>query len=349
MVNLRLAFRSLGETVTAASLSSQMDFPCVTVPFFEIHAHNARMISQADVVGYSPVVGGEEMDDWANCTLENQGWIEESSMVSGDAYEASYSIPTFIFELEVDSNSDNKTSVPANGPAPYSPVWQSSPLYETIEDINFDVFSGSDNSMFRDQYDATVQLRDGTFSPSWGLETDSGTVIPLSDALQFSVLSDSETFRNAQALFLYPVFATFEEEAPVVALVYGLITWTSYFANVLPNQMEADHCLVVSNDCDQALTYVLNGSGLTFMGFGDYHDRQWDGHKRTVSLGGHSTDHTNKTKGQCTYALAIYPNDSFWDHASNSTLPIALSSVVAIAFVTIACVFAVYDGKCILP
>jgi hypothetical protein len=65
--------------------------------------------------------------------------------------------------------------------------------------------------------------------------------------------------------FFYPVFESFKEGSPIVAHLYGVISWSKYFANVLLKKDQGIYC-VLSNTCNSTYTWLVSAAGTKFLG-----------------------------------------------------------------------------------
>eukprot|EP00523_Entomoneis_sp_CCMP467_P003569 CAMPEP_0168743076 /NCGR_PEP_ID=MMETSP0724-20121128/13373_1 /TAXON_ID=265536 /ORGANISM="Amphiprora sp., Strain CCMP467" /LENGTH=300 /DNA_ID=CAMNT_0008790661 /DNA_START=116 /DNA_END=1015 /DNA_ORIENTATION=- len=79
---LPISFRALAEDLTAYALSSNQQYPLVTLPFFEVNAFHTRALSNVPFLALLPLVSRAQRDVWENYSVNNyERWIEESRAV----------------------------------------------------------------------------------------------------------------------------------------------------------------------------------------------------------------------------------------------------------------------------
>lgn len=140
-----LAFRTLSETITASSFSTNETFPFVTVPMFEVQGQHARQQSGIEIFAYTPLVKESQRDEWQAYSNTHQGWIQESRRQvlggGGTLKSSSYldvPIAPFLWQRDKDGN-----PVPASGSDPFAPIWQTSPPPFTPQFVNYNMFAES--------------------------------------------------------------------------------------------------------------------------------------------------------------------------------------------------------------
>ena len=92
---------------------------------------------------------------------------------------------------------------------------------------------------------------------------------------------------------LQPVYREFEEadhrghedhsDSDFVGFVLALVSWGSYFQNILPNSANG-FVAVVEDTCGEGFTYEINGKVAHFVGFGDRHNSKYDNLKNVYVL-----------------------------------------------------------------
>jgi hypothetical protein len=66
--------------------------------------------------------------------------------------------------------------------------------------------------------------------------------------------------------FYYPVVRnSTEKNSPTVAYLYGIISWSKYFSNVLLKKDEGVYC-VLQNTCNQTFSWLVSATGVKFLG-----------------------------------------------------------------------------------
>lgn len=97
--------------VTSYAEVSNSTFPFVTMPNFEVNAHNARRQSSVEIIILNHMVTAETKQAYELYTLQNQGWIQQSrsKRLRGDGsldttvFQDTPILP-FIFELDSQFN-----------------------------------------------------------------------------------------------------------------------------------------------------------------------------------------------------------------------------------------------------
>jgi hypothetical protein len=128
-----LASRRLSKAITAEAIEMNSSFPFATVPMFEVYAETARVQSGIEMFVFSPVVTKDNVPDWEEYSVANQGWIETSrsillsrdigedgALTASDYLEGD--IATAIYELD-----EEGFVLPVSSDGPFAPIWQTSP------------------------------------------------------------------------------------------------------------------------------------------------------------------------------------------------------------------------------
>jgi hypothetical protein len=132
-----LASRSLSKAITAEAIEMNSSFPFATVPMFEVYAETARVQSGIEMFVFSPVVTKDNVTDWEEYSVANQGWMETSkSIFLGGDKRRSYGedgaltasdylegdISPIIYELD-----EEGFLLLDSGDGHFTPIWQTSP------------------------------------------------------------------------------------------------------------------------------------------------------------------------------------------------------------------------------
>jgi len=104
---------------------------------------------------------------------------------------------------------------------------------------------------------------------------------------------------------------------------------------------------VLRNSCEHYFTYRLDGHTAIFLGEGDLHDAEFDGHRKTIDFADNYYDPEllSGVEGHCQVFLDVYPSTLFQESFASSNLAVILSVSVAALFVLMAFIFTVYDWK----
>jgi hypothetical protein len=135
--DIMLASRSLSKAITAEAVETNSYFPFVTVPMFEVYGETARVQSGFELIMFSPVVTKDNVPNWEEYSVANQGWMETSkSIFLGGDKRRSYGedgaltasdylegdISPIIYEMD-----ENGFHPLDSGDGPFTPIWQTSP------------------------------------------------------------------------------------------------------------------------------------------------------------------------------------------------------------------------------
>ena len=101
----------LATEVTSYAEISNSTFPFVTMPNFEVNAHNARRQSSVEVIFLNHMVTAATKQAYEMYTLKHQGWIQESRTkrlrgqgnLDATVFMDTPIIP-FIFEMDFEMN-----------------------------------------------------------------------------------------------------------------------------------------------------------------------------------------------------------------------------------------------------
>ena len=135
--NIYGTIESFADTMTSFSIDTEVPWPFVDIPHFELRGRLNNALSKALMISYSPLVTMENRADWEDHAFAEQGWIQEGIDLSPDLHEEFVSddfklanISTNIFRF-----SDGDTGLPVLqdqpgadfGPGHYAPVWEQAP------------------------------------------------------------------------------------------------------------------------------------------------------------------------------------------------------------------------------
>ena len=93
-----------------------------------------------------------------------------------------------------------------------------------------------------------------------------------------------------------------DNHSPVVAVVGGAFAWDASLRFLLPAGVEGI-VAILSNDCNQTFTYLLNGADAFFMGTGDQHDMAYDEMGSYVNLAIFDNPASATSGGHCQYSM----------------------------------------------
>lgn len=77
------ATEGLSRAITAQAQASEQTFPFVTLDNFEVYAHEARVGSKAETIGYSPIVRAADIQDFNAYAPEHaEAWVRSSQALA---------------------------------------------------------------------------------------------------------------------------------------------------------------------------------------------------------------------------------------------------------------------------
>jgi len=89
------ALTSRAEAVTSMVLtSSEMEWPFVTIPHFEIRGERARQETRSEVYGFSPFVELDDQTAWESYSIEHQYWVLSGRGIDVDDPASAEVLPT---------------------------------------------------------------------------------------------------------------------------------------------------------------------------------------------------------------------------------------------------------------
>ena len=159
--------------------------------------------------------------------------------------------------------------------------------------------------------------------------------------LNWLLESISDTFEpnELRSFTLDQVKEDFRDDSRTVGYVIGVIPWSRFFENLLPENVNGIVVNVIS-DCGKDFTYIINGGKDDWAAEGDWHNPKY-------SLLNHTTkffwkDHPKGQSRHCHFDLVVYPSDDFYSRY-DSTEPVLYACIVAFSFVFAAILFYLYN------
>jgi hypothetical protein len=269
-IDLFLTMRSCSNSISgAAEITTNSEFPFVTVPAFEILGAAARQKSGAETVSFTPKVEVSEVTRWQEYAIANEGWYEESKQLSVSSSGGTAALSDFapgsplpfIYNTVVDENGKAGPGAPVN--PPFYPIWQASPPPYSPYLVKANIGGVPAFSSLLKAADAAREgiLGPTFFSDLYGL---TGQASKAEDHEAFHdqlVSSDTASgFNRPHSYFPQPIFREiYNDTSEVVGYISALWSWDSYMVNLLPEGVKGITC-VASNTCGQFFTYFVNGN-----------------------------------------------------------------------------------------
>jgi hypothetical protein len=262
--------RSASNSMSAAAIVANSEFPFVTVPQFEVLGELIREQSGSEILIYSPKVEIDQVTRWQEYAAANEGWLEESkqlavsssdgSLVMSD-YAPGRPIP-FIFNGIIDEDGNPAPGPPRN--PPFYPVWQFSPPPFSPYLLKANI---GGVPVVSSALEAAAVAGEGVLGPTSfdNLYSLAGLAYKKGDHEKFHapflVSSDTETaWKRPHTQFHQPIFREiYNNTSEVAGYMNAVVPWDRYFANLLPEGVKGITC-VASNSCGQSFTYYLDGN-----------------------------------------------------------------------------------------
>jgi CHASE domain len=297
--------QSFSTSMTSNAISGNQTWPNVTIPFFEIRAHEAKQRVTMDIFMVAPFVKEADRLGWEAYATANQGWLgagldyQELENVDPGA------IPKVIHPFSNDTSMGGHDS--------YLPLWQIGPAPSNASIVNLDLLS---HSHIRTVVERVLETGKAELSPITDVRfliEHSNTKVDgerrrmIGNKVQRNAVghgsreaeeakdgseqskSSSEGKNNDEddaggyrdlneprALIVQPVFATFEKNATIAGFVIATFSWEYVFAN---DDVIRGMTVVLSDSCHSQFTYQINRLA-KFRGEGDFHDKKYDYLKR---------------------------------------------------------------------
>jgi class 3 adenylate cyclase len=349
---------ALSIAYTSYALTSNSTFPNVTLPDYHIHTSSMRIMSEAVVFNYLPIVTDETRKGYEAYVIENRGHFfdtlskEMALIQQQDAYfnESIHrnlqDVPPFMDEIY---NILPNTSYAPEGSGPYLPIWQISPSVPFPGVLNFNILSHPASLLYRQtMYDKKAVI------------LAASSILTGEHDQYFEVVLSTSQFRNTIGAYLgeptspfsYPVFDSFDLEArSVVGLITSTFYWKLYLENILPDNHNGIVC-VLSNTFNQTFTYRIDGSKATYLGSGDLHDPKYDYLEVSGDMESYLTSRASpKTQSYTvvplntdlnSYTLRIYASQDAEDEQITNE-PVIMAVVIVCVFLFTSMVFFTYD------
>ena len=229
----------------------------------------------------------------------------------------------------------------------FQPIWQTSPIVNTV--INLNLYNASfqpELTLCKESGKAVF----GSFLTGPPGDMNSTNFITryyagyLSTAAQEIRSYEGDPF----SVLALPIYGSYEKnDTKTVAVLSAVVQWAAYFRNVLPEQANG-LTLVLNNECNGPWTYTVDGSKVTFIGQGDFHDPKFNKYVQSASFSNltmlqDGTEYGVELKNDyCPITIYVYPSQVYYDQFITN-LPIIMTSTVALVFLFTVIMFVLYD------
>jgi cell division protein FtsL len=257
---------ALSSSITSYALASGSTFPNVTVPNFEVLGANARILSDALIILYTPLVSNEDRIGFEAYARDNEAQFDEALASENELRQRQdeafgisgppgQELPPMPMEIYKYGPNNTKPSVP-EGTGPHLPIWQMSPIFAAFKaslmnDVNqHDAMADNLKEALRIEQ-AVLNKINNNFDAE-DIEGRSQTNYKL-----FLEIGQYREEREEYAVdpnsgMSYPVFSDFSEKRELVGMLLTNMCWKVYFSDVLPPGADSIYVVLESDakaDC----------------------------------------------------------------------------------------------------
>ena len=314
--NVFATIQSMSTTITSYGIATNATWPFITIPNYIARGAQLLELSGSNWIAFAPLVRPEQRAAWEEYAVKNQGWLRENFDGSVNTEYVQPPIAPYIWDR---SKGFYGPPQPQGDPIGeyYGPFWQITPPLSFT--VNMDIFGVPD---FDKVFDAMLKADTTVLSYTAGLERE--TYNSTRD-WPFSYISS-------------PIHSSLERGADVVGVFSAVLPWHSYFKAALPDDVGGIY-VVVSNNCGQEFSYLVDSNGAVFIGPGDLHDTQYTDMELSIDF--------NVLEGldgtaACMYTVHAYPSQEFHESYTTQAPRIYTISVVGI-FLATTLAFVLYD------
>ncbi|KAL3916977.1 MAG: hypothetical protein SGILL_004926, partial [Bacillariaceae sp.] len=307
-------FQSLAVGITAHALTSEEAFPNVIVPYFDKKVSEVAELTEAKMIIWAPLVEEKNRTKFELDWLRRQGGIELDYETRGLNTSDLEPVKARVRECEWCSTINDtrrgyvddgfmeevmaNRSFAAEGIT--APVAQYGPMLKDTSLVGFDLYS---HPIFKKEMVASVEYNVPVVS-----EKDDGL-----EFLYKHVECDVED--EFLSFTLDAVHENFDEDAKVVGFVVSVLPWSSFFKDLLPDDVNGLVVELVS-DCGSNFTYIANGGKEDVLMEGNGHEVQ-HGESAVESRFFWKDHHKGKSR-HCHFNSTVYPSDEFRSHYTSA-------------------------------
>jgi hypothetical protein len=296
----------------------------VTVADADSHFGAARESIGATIVSYIPLITKETHQAWINYSISHQDWILDVNDVSSGNIDP---IVEYIFQRS--SLTDGKDEIiPLGTRSELGPIWQfvPPPFLDDTSAINQDMMSVSSFANGRNFVDQTGKAA--------LLETQI-----FSQFFNRSVVVDAP-----ETAILFPVQATLEDNPVTTGYLMAVMPWLAFFDQILISSTAAIH-IVISNSCNQSMTFEVEGQKVSYLGEGDLHDPEYSfmlQEDLLASFESPTSPLDDRGSNHCAYYKSVYPTSQF-EESQKSSKPVIMAVAILCVSVFTGLAFIAFD------
>lgn len=313
-------YRAMGLQLTALGMAgNSSSWPFVQMPHFEAQTAETQRATGAAHMTFAPLVRRDQRADYEAYSLNHRDWIQESLAYLGVGANTS--------ELHVSPKIFSSASPVSSLPF-HLPIAQISSVHELSRLINSDLMAFGQHSM--DMFNRLNTTRSGVMT-----QINRQDVKPLTVYVHPSNVPEDVTQPQPGSFMSAPIFESFDPDSAIVGIFSGFLFWGKNFEKLLPDGTKP--LLLVVGNCDESITFVIEGRKATFLAFGDgLHDAKFDSLARSGILASY------QTPLGCGFSITIYPTLEFYENYSTNGALVKTVSLVS-CFVITALLFIVYN------
>lgn len=271
------ALRGVGKSITSYAIDSGEAFPFVSVRDWEVRTEEFLRASLDEALIYTPLVNAEDVSTW-------EAYSVEQARTFNDQHQGRV-VPQPIKEIEV--NEDEVLG-----------------RFRSFLSV-LDEMPDEQREYAKEEYaravDTVTTVR-SQVAPVWHLQTgtNASTLINtnilgipavqelLVEAAVYrhgvlapfppvkSIAVPSKTDESYSSGLIEPVYGSFNKTAPVIGFLAADVPWTSYFQNILPENV-GDLMIHIHDTCmNTNITLSANATRVAVHGLGDLHDSRYD-------------------------------------------------------------------------
>jgi hypothetical protein len=357
--------RSTSVNYGTVNTTSPSSWPFVTMDAFQERASSARILSKVLHMSVLPVVQENQREEWEAYSVANSQWYVDGFAYQDNAIDSGVSRRKMVGDNDNTGNATavtefhlfkpyiydytaNFSTIPANGPAPFTPVWQSSPL-TFLDGVNLDLRRlGRQGDLVSLCMETKEVVFGGFFIEEPGNSSHPNIVTAWYSSLLSTAAGHPVDYTGDPIIEAsYPIFSDFSDKREVVGVMMFQFSWQTYFEGILPRNSEG-FMLVLENECDGAYSYIIEGGHVRTLGFGDLHISEFDDMASFrllddgMLINDGSREGVKLNLAGCPYVLRVYPTERLRDKYCTS-MPILLTLAIAGAFVFTIAMFIMYD------
>lgn len=126
-----------------------------------------------------------------------------------------------------------------------------------------------------------------------------------------------------------------------VGVVVGALRWRSLFRGLFQDSVKGVVC-VVSNGFNQVFTLEVNGGSVTFIGFGDLHEKKFDDMMKSMTLNFSTDLFPFADNERAVYKIEVFPS-SVLEPVFLTAKPAVYGAVLFVVFAFASLIFMAYD------